>query len=55
MAIRPDSTECDDEAETVEFDPRGVHVAFLNVFTYLLQDYRKYNIPSLSFPPQSVP
>jgi hypothetical protein len=43
MAARPDSTECDDNGvESIEFNPHGVHVAFLNVFTYLLHDYRKY-------------
>lgn len=49
MSVRPACAEdLDDSGDNgsreFEFDSRGVHLAFLNIFTYLLQDYRKYVI-----------
>jgi hypothetical protein len=54
MAVRPaDADEvnvCEKGTQPFEFDSRGVHLAFLNVFTYLLQDYRKYELLKLHSP-----
>jgi hypothetical protein len=61
MSARPADTAAPDVDEggsqqQFEFDPRGVHLAFLSVFTYLLQDYRKYDDvhPSSHFPPSPL-
>lgn len=41
MAARPNSVDDLNSRPSIHFDARGVHVAFLNLFTYLFQDYRK--------------
>lgn len=41
MSVRPNSIDLPHDPKTCHFDPRGAHAAFLMIFTYLLQDYRK--------------